>query len=180
MEGFNAGNPPLGFGGYPGSEFPGSCGGGAGNGGYGHYGTYGGCPTQDHYDGSYSEYDSMDAEHAPGCACQACQTPYSVAYAASAKACGCVGDCGCGEGVVSAGHSGSAGPHELASVSADVAGQNLVDVGLTNGTGLTAYAQVPFLGVSVNLYQLFRYAVLLCIIAAFAYFLFGFKVKSLF
>lgn len=196
-ENFNAGNPPLGYSGYPGSEFPGTCGGG---GGYGHYGTYGGCPTYDHYDKSsghaYSEYDSMDAVHEPECACQACQTPYSVAYSASPKACGCVGSCGCNAGVVSNGANGANGVPELARVSADLGGQPLVGAGLrgnglsayadvagTNlldfgvGDGMTAHARIPFLGVTVDLLALVRFVILLCVISLMAYFLFGFKLR---
>lgn len=153
-EGFNAGNPPLGFAGYPGSEYPGMCGGGLGD-----YGTYGGCPVKP--EPSYAEL-----VHEPGCGCQACQTPYSVAYAASPKACGCVGMCDC------ASRAPPAQPREIASISADIAGRDLLDVGLTTQT---AYVKIPFIGVSVNLYLLMKYLVLLGVIAALAYFLFGFR-----
>ncbi len=173
-ENFNAGNPPLSYGDYPGSEYQGSCGNGAGFGGYGQYGTYGGCPTYDHYNKG-SDYDSMDAVHDPGCACPACQVPYSMAYNGTNEDCGCVGKCGC-----EAGQTAPRAPHQLANVSADVAGHNLVDVGLTDGSGLTAYVQVPFLGVSVNLYQLLRLVGLLMLVSFLAYFLFGFRVRSLF
>lgn len=185
MENFNAGNPPLGFGGYPGSEFPGTCGGGTAYGGYGHYGTYGGCPTYDHYDKG-SEYDAMDLQHDTGCCgTPMCQTPYSVAYSAKPKDCSCAGEEVCGTPMgLGCKKSGNVMPKmeaqpraEIASVSADVAGQNLVDVGLLNGSDLTAYAQIPFFGVSVNIFQLVKYIVLFCIIVFLANFLFGFKLR---
>ncbi len=79
--------------------------------------------------------------------------------------------------VVNGGHQM---PTEIASVSANVAGRDLIDAGLTNGSGLTAYVQVPFLGVSMNLHQLLRLVVLLGVVSFLAYFLFGFRVRSLF
>lgn len=154
-EGFNAGNPPLEYGGYPGDDFPSGCG--------GMYGSYGGCPSV-----NVNEYDEyLEPTHEPGCACPMCETPYSTAYDAGPEACDCAG--------CESKHHSEVPKHEVASVTAEIQGKNLIDVGLLNGNGLTAYAQIPFFGVSVNIVQLIKYLVLIAFFAFLAKYLFGFK-----
>jgi hypothetical protein len=179
-EGFNAGYQPyLGYSGYPGSEFPSQCGGGYGYGGMGHYGTYGGCATQDHYDFekkldhtefAHTEFDAHDRIHEPGCQCMNCQTPYSFPYHANANACqnpyckcgDCDGNCKCGAAEVAPAAGGL---------------PTLFDIGLTNGTGLKGHLKVPFLNVHVDFNALLKYAVMIMIVAAIAYYLLGLRLR---
>jgi len=97
MEHFNAGNPPLYYADYPGSEFPHQCGGGYGYGGHGDYAVYGqGCGG--------SPGAGPAGGHQPGCQCPTCMAPYSMPYKAGQAACGnpncncanCDGNCKCG------------------------------------------------------------------------------------
>jgi len=193
-EGFNAGMPAyLGYSGYPGSDFPKTCGGGQGYGGYGHYGTYGGCATYDHYDadnsGAYAEIESQASAgaHEPGCYCPQCQTPYSMPYHANAAACGnpyckcgdCDGNCKCG--------GGAGGPVAAAANAAkgvvNVHGHDghnpnaLFDLGLTNGNGLKGHVGIPGFNVHVDFKALLKYVVLILIISTIAYYLLGLRIR---
>lgn len=60
-ESFRTGNPDIVYSGYPGSEYPKTCGSGFGYGGHGSYGTYGSCATYDHYKANTVDYNE------PGC-----------------------------------------------------------------------------------------------------------------
>lgn len=57
VEHFRTGNPEIHYSGYPGSEFPKTCGSGYGYGGAGSYGTYGSCATYDHYNANKIDYN---------------------------------------------------------------------------------------------------------------------------
>jgi hypothetical protein len=161
MEGFNAGTPMyLGYAGYPGSDFPSQCGGGYGYGGYGHYGTYGGCAAPEVADNKFTELDSYNAVHEPGCWSPQCQTPYSMPYQTGSDACG----------------NGNCGKVQAASEMSEAAG-SLVDFGLTNGNGLKGHLQVPGINVNVDFYALLRYAILILIVATIAYYLLGLRIR---
>lgn len=182
-EGFGAGMPPyLGYSGYPGSDFPSECGGGAGYGGAGHYGTYGGCATQNHYDqnDAYAELDAETNVHEPGCYCPQCQAPYSMPYHAEQSACGnpyckcgdCDGNCKCGGGETGGG-GGLVAVHGNSGHNPNA----LFDLGLTNGNGLKGHVGGPGFNIHVDFQALLKYAVLLLIIATVSYYLLGLRIR---
>lgn len=182
-EGFHSGTPPyLGYSGFPGSDFPSQCGGGSGYGGYGHYGTYGGCATYDHYDidnsktgaSGLGEHDEYSNVHEPGCWSPSCQQPYSMPYHAEDGACagncgGVKGECGCGNKVEMPMHDSGMGM--------DTDMGSLIDVGLTNGNGLKGHLSLPGFNIHVDFHALLRYAVLILIVSAIAYYLLGLRIR---
>jgi hypothetical protein len=53
----------------------------------------------------------------------------------------------------------------------------LFDVGLTNGSGLKGHLNVPGVNLHVDFHALLRYAVLILIVSAIAYYLLGLRLR---
>ena len=146
----------LGYSQYNGSDFPSQCGGGQ-------YGTYG-CDAQ----------VAENHVHRPGCQCQKCKTPYSFPYFADRKSCvnphcscgdACDGNCKCGANEVNMMY----GEGHLEN--------KLIDIGITNGSGLKGHLRVPFLNIHVDFKALLRYVVFIIAISSISYYFLGLRLK---